>query len=352
MTGQPDTAERVPPEVEVEQWRAAFGGGALANARRVLAERDRLRAERDHLDEIRRQLQAENDGLRADNGSLRRGTTAYVAENARLRQARDGLAEWATDAVVKASEAGYALAVGRLRDDDRYRDWWSASGVKPDGPMRRHLADYLESVGPDGVNVRAAEGPEPAAAGRCGDRLTSPPAVLAPLAPIVCALPHGHTGWHRSDQGTEWTNTSDGEATRADDEPAGVDLGDPAGYEIVARRLHRDRLGQFVSGVVLVSAVSETATLREAFDELVRALGPAADVEPPVSSVIAVDPMLARSADGTPRYARAAGHPAGGDWVRLCTGSGREYEGYRDPSCPGDGVAGHLHDVRCVKRVG
>ena len=68
----------------------------------------------------------------------------------------------------------------------------------------------------------------------------------------------------------------------------------------------------------------------------------------PVSSVIAVSNKFARAADGQPRYARAAGHPAGGDWVRLRTGSGRTYEGYRSPTCPGDGVAGHQHDIRCV----
>ncbi|MDG4749330.1 MULTISPECIES: hypothetical protein [Micromonospora] len=70
--------------------------------------------------------------------------------------------------------------------------------------------------------------------------------------------------------------------------------------------------------------------------------------EQPVSSVIAVDARFARAANGQPRYARAAGHPAGGDWVRLRTGSGRQYEGYRSESCPGDGVSGHQHDVRCV----
>ncbi|MFG2059687.1 hypothetical protein ACGFI9_37315 [Micromonospora sp. NPDC048930] len=68
----------------------------------------------------------------------------------------------------------------------------------------------------------------------------------------------------------------------------------------------------------------------------------------PVSSVIAVSNKFARAADSQPRYARAAGHPAGGDWVRLRTGSGRTYEGYRAAACPGDGVAGHQHDIRCV----
>lgn len=40
--------------------------------------------------------------------------------------------------------------------------------------------------------------------GRCGDR--------GPIlgSPGVCALPHGHGGWHRSDAGTEWNKTTAG----------------------------------------------------------------------------------------------------------------------------------------------
>jgi hypothetical protein len=56
--------------------------------------------------------------------------------------------------------AGYAEAVARLREDDRYRNWWTAHPDQqfgtaywaPDG--RQHLADYLETVGPDGPDVR------------------------------------------------------------------------------------------------------------------------------------------------------------------------------------------------------
>lgn len=65
-----------------------------------------------------------------------------------------------------------------------------------------------------------------------------------------------------------------------------------------------------------------------------------------VSSVIAVPS----------RYARAAGAPHAQnevrDWVRLRTGSGREYQGHRAAACPGDGVVGHQHDVRCVEQEG
>ncbi|MFY1658555.1 hypothetical protein [Micromonospora sp. WMMD1274] len=65
-----------------------------------------------------------------------------------------------------------------------------------------------------------------------------------------------------------------------------------------------------------------------------------------VSSVIAVPSRFARAAGA------AHGQNDARDWVRLYTGSGRQYEGYRSASCPGDGVAGHQHDVRCVDREG
>jgi hypothetical protein len=61
-----------------------------------------------------------------------------------------------------AWRAGYAEAVARLRDDARYRNWWTAHPDQqfgtaywaPDG--RQHLADYLETVGPDGRDVTSA----------------------------------------------------------------------------------------------------------------------------------------------------------------------------------------------------
>lgn len=48
--------------------------------------------------------------------------------------------------------AGYARAVAVLRDDERYRTWWTAlPEADPaygywQGPVRRHLADYLEAI--------------------------------------------------------------------------------------------------------------------------------------------------------------------------------------------------------------
>ncbi|GGM27857.1 hypothetical protein GCM10011608_10850 [Micromonospora sonchi] len=55
--------------------------------------------------------------------------------------------------------------------------------------------------------------------GRCGDHAPTIPG-LTPGGSPVCALPHGHAGWHRDDNGTEWNI-----ATPADSaEPPAVDL--------------------------------------------------------------------------------------------------------------------------------
>ncbi|SCF42055.1 hypothetical protein GA0070563_11232 [Micromonospora carbonacea] len=62
------------------------------------------------------------------------------------------------------------------------------------------------------------------------------------------------------------------------------------------------------------------------------------------SSVIAVTSRFAQVADGQSNAVR--------DWVRLRTGSGRQYEGHRSPDCPGDGIGGHRHDIRCVEQPG
>lgn len=58
--------------------------------------------------------------------------------------------------IVSAFRAGYAEAVAYLRDDERYLNWWSSSDCVPDGTARQHLADYLETVGPDGPDVTSA----------------------------------------------------------------------------------------------------------------------------------------------------------------------------------------------------
>ncbi|MEU7590697.1 hypothetical protein AB0A95_30950 [Micromonospora sp. NPDC049230] len=63
-----------------------------------------------------------------------------------------------------------------------------------------------------------------------------------------------------------------------------------------------------------------------------------------VSSVIAVPSRFARATSAPHAQNESR------DWVRLRTGSGRQYEGHRSPFCRGDGVAGHQHDIRCVER--
>lgn len=52
-------------------------------------------------------------------------------------------------------------------------------------------------------------------AGRCGNQLTTT-ITGVPLPSMICALPHGHDGWHRADSGAEWT--------RIDEHPAGAPI--------------------------------------------------------------------------------------------------------------------------------
>ncbi len=74
-------------------------------------------------------------------------------------------------------------------------------------------------------------------------------------------------------------------------------------------------------------------------------LGTAADcnTSDATSSIIAVNSRFDLAARNLP--------DGGRDWVRLRTGSGRQYEGHRSPDCPGDGVARHQHDIRCIDRA-
>jgi hypothetical protein len=51
----------------------------------------------------------------------------------------------------RAHANGYAEAVARLRDDERYRNWWEPhlrllAGQRWQASARRHFADYLEAV--------------------------------------------------------------------------------------------------------------------------------------------------------------------------------------------------------------
>lgn len=61
------------------------------------------------------------------------------------------LGQLTVELVAEAEQRGYQRAIQILRDDERYRDWWSTLPPgSPDvywhGPGRRHLADYLETI--------------------------------------------------------------------------------------------------------------------------------------------------------------------------------------------------------------
>ncbi len=126
----------------------------------------------------------EHSGIQPDDGTR---TSNPVEETDRLIAERDRLAadlDKARAAVVQRDERiaglvsegraanepqsdrhaeGYAAAVAVLRDPDRYRNWWTAGHGPIAGPPywsadgRRHLADYLETVGPDGPDVSAPQ---------------------------------------------------------------------------------------------------------------------------------------------------------------------------------------------------
>lgn len=51
--------------------------------------------------------------------------------------------------------------------------------------------------------------------GRCGNRFTTTISSL-PVPRGVCALPAGHAGWHRSDEGTEWNDPREPGTTRVE----------------------------------------------------------------------------------------------------------------------------------------
>lgn len=58
--------------------------------------------------------------------------------------------------IAAAERGGYKRAIAALRDDDRYRNWWSK--LPPNHPETRYwdfgrqqLADYLESLTTEGT---------------------------------------------------------------------------------------------------------------------------------------------------------------------------------------------------------
>lgn len=78
-------------------------------------------------------------------------TGAINERDARKRVAR--VLTWLADHGLTYA-AGYAKAVAALRNDDRYRNWWTSRDYPPEERYwephaRKQLADYLEATGPN-----------------------------------------------------------------------------------------------------------------------------------------------------------------------------------------------------------
>ncbi|WFF07235.1 hypothetical protein O7622_01140 [Micromonospora sp. WMMD1076] len=168
----------------------------------------------------------------------------------------------------------------------------------------------------------------PGQVGRCGH---VSPALIRPAPPTHCALPAGHAGWHRDDDGAVWGTSVNGASL--DGLLANVSRSLATAVDDAERA---EAIEMLLDG--WYAAWPDSAVTSPSFPlaaQLVRLLRP-------VSSTIAVSGRFARAAGA------AHGQNDGRDWVRLRTGSGRQHEGHRSQSCPGDGVIGHQHDVRCV----
>jgi hypothetical protein len=122
-----DTIKRHAEIPDAYAWASL--GITVPEARTLLAYIERASAERvAHLKEIEA---AEARGYAKAVGDYRAGGGDAEVEQARA--------------------AGYALAVQRLRDDERYEHWWTARAYAPEDRYwepapRNHLADYLETV--------------------------------------------------------------------------------------------------------------------------------------------------------------------------------------------------------------
>jgi hypothetical protein len=64
---------------------------------------------------------------------------------------------------------------------------------------------------PEAAAMYAKPTPENDEVGRCGEQA---PRFFADQHTTFCCLPHGHPGWHKGDDGAEWTE-SDQEADHA-----------------------------------------------------------------------------------------------------------------------------------------
>lgn len=92
----------------------------------------------------------DEEALRAELAQARSAIHIADATTGRRTAQRDQ----ARAEAEKAHAAGFARAVAMLRDDQRYANWWTALPQQDpaygywQAPARRHLADYLETVGP------------------------------------------------------------------------------------------------------------------------------------------------------------------------------------------------------------
>lgn len=143
MADEPTPEERAVAEVlRYAEWDHP----AVDTAREILAALNL--PERD-----RQQFQA---GLRAANNAITWNTSCLGCA-----KQLDSLINERAAGYVEGEADGYARAVAVLRDDNRYHHWWTRLPEQDpaygywQGPARRHLADYLETI------ERWKEGEEP-----------------------------------------------------------------------------------------------------------------------------------------------------------------------------------------------
>lgn len=113
----------------------------------------------------------------------------------------------AEDEFAAMTEARLHAEVGEVND-------WSARAYTPREIKQATLDEFRDRgdqpgevwklTGQDSVHSALQAEASEQTVGRCGDPLS----MLVPGVPearVHCLLPHGHEGWHRSDDGTEWT---------------------------------------------------------------------------------------------------------------------------------------------------
>ncbi len=115
-------------------------GQAVAHVRILLAERDEWAA----LFEAQcRRMEAATALWQQEDLSTRTSVLPNLGQ----------LLAWLMDQRASARAAGFAEAIAMLCDDDRYQRWWTKLPEQDpaygywQAPARKHLADYLQTVG-------------------------------------------------------------------------------------------------------------------------------------------------------------------------------------------------------------